>query len=1117
MIESLGICVLEKIFEDFIDVLTESGKKTVNKLAINKAFLSCGEVISQFENDGKDSLGENLRLIFSKESLQNIYKQLKTKPGYDIDSFLRQKLESLAGEYNINANNFIETFIKVFHGCIYWNNHELYSEIYQSNWREEDQRFLNELLENQSKQTMLLDQINMKLDTIVIDFKSAHEQKDSTIPLLSNPDITSDHSEEDLLLKWELNYPKGKGSYLTEDEKRDRLLGLTQHWKGERVKAPSWYIIPYNKRYFLKAFTCDEELISSTKMASTEELFEFAYELVWRYESAFITYSVKLRSDIYQVWDQTNCDIIDSQKKELWFNMGYALLRDYREDLDIENWQKIYERLWKFRDITANGSEELSLEKIKLLFMQMKISATKEELITFRGNKEAFGVRLQIAGLKAECGLLTEAFEDLKKLENDLLDKIQSDANKKNHVLYKSVLSSVYYMQSFVFQGRNPFDRGNELKDIWKRLETYKQYFDFDLEKQRYEHELYRALKKEKRAEAFEINREKKTVIYTNNRFSEVYDFFRLLDRNAIPLHIGYTRLLDEDESDFVKILLEDYSYIGWFTLFRFGTTKTIEKVLGRRECIILNSSSENGLKRGFDYIYNAVNENIGSIQGISKRYHGDAYDHILSNGLEILKRLSSTTNLLGQKKLIRLMCKLIDTDIVKEYQVLDKWIRHIMYITEDRVKAVMLNELLTCSVKERKYNTGENPIDPFDVFPVFEDAKHFYRATDVEPDIVDTMLSKAFSDEKKKRYLVPRLGQMEDWKLLTDIQRERFASILWENIPDDSSLPYEEYYFPHVFLKWAHPREIDVVEIVKHKLLDSKNFEKLKSQQLSAITFGDNIYLRQIKALNITVSDFWEIGEIQLMMNGFLDYWEALHEGFSKVKHAEFYKDEFVSRSKELLHTIFSFCREQMQQMDSVIVERVKKMTNKMREYGIDTVELAVLFTPTEGLNQVIEDVINGLRSVDASKVLLSVNAAEKILRECGQKNDVYNIFNEMLILCLYRKEPGLEYCLIAIHNILYSVKDINLDEKILDMLYEILDNIDEQTSYEKNIEKSEKEIKNLVKIRIACASLAYQLYQYEMRKDICQSDAVLNWKNICRGKKSLKEFAEVKRRWFE
>ena len=711
----------------------------------------------------------------------------------------------------------------------------------------------------------------------------------------------------------------------------------------------------------------------------------------------------------------------------------------------------------------------------------------------------------------------TEAFEDLKKLENDLLDKIQSDANKKNHVLYKSVLSSVYYMQSFVFQGRNPFDRGNELKDIWKKLETYKQYFDFDLEKQRYEHELYRALKKEKRAEAFEINREKKTVIYTNNRFSEVYDFFRLLDRNAIPLHIGYTRLLDEDESDFVKILLEDYSYIGWFTLFRFGTTKTIEKVLGRRECIILNSSSENGLKRGFDYIYNAVNENIGSIQGISKRYHGDAYDHILSNGLEILKRLSSTTNLLGQKKLIRLMCKLIDTDIVKEYQVLDKWIRHIMYITEDRVKAVMLNELLTCSVKERKYNTGENPIDPFDVFPVFEDAKHFYRATDVEPDIVDTMLSKAFSDEKKKRYLVPRLGQMEDWKLLTDIQRERFASILWENIPDDSSLPYEEYYFPHVFLKWAHPREIDVVEIVKHKLLDSKNFEKLKSQQLSAITFGDNIYLRQIKALNITVSDFWEIGEIQLMMNGFLDYWEALHEGFSKVKHAEFYKDEFVSRSKELLHTIFSFCREQMQQMDSVIVERVKKMTNKMREYGIDTVELAVLFTPTEGLNQVIEDVINGLRSVDASKVLLSVNAAEKILRECGQKNDVYNIFNEMLILCLYRKEPGLEYCLIAIHNILYSVKDINLDEKILDMLYEILDNIDEQTSYEKNIEKSEKEIKNLVKIRIACASLAYQLYQYEMRKDICQSDAVLNWKNICRGKKSLKEFAEVKRRWFE
>ena len=191
--------------------------------------------------------------------------------------------------------------------------------------------------------------------------------------------------------------------------------------------------------------------------------------------------------------------------------------------------------------------------------------------------------------------------------------------------------------------------------------------------------------------------------------------------------------------------------------------------------------------------------------------------------------------------------------------------------------------------------------------------------------------------------------------------------------------------------------------------------------------------------------------------------------------------------------------------------------MAHEINEYSLETIELVVLFTPPDRLSEIEGRIITGLRAADREKVVPSVNAALKILHDCYQINCGYDLFQEMAILCLYRKEPGLECCLIAIHNLLYSVKDIELAQDNLNMLYEVLDNIDQQTDYENNLDKTEKEIKNLIKIREACAAMAYQLYRYEERNYIPHSSAVSNWKDICKGGKSLKEFVEVKRRWFE
>lgn len=117
------------------------------------------------------------------------------------------------------------------------------------------------------------------------------------------------------------------------------------------------------------------------------------------------------------------------------------------------------------------------------------------------------------------------------------------------------------------------------------------------------------------------------------------------------------------------------------------------------------------------------------------------------------------------------------------------------------------------------------------------------------------------------------------------------------------------------------------------------------------------------------------------------------------------------------------------------------------------------------ENLPQVIKTIIDGLRAVDKERIISAVNASESILYNCYKMSNVKDIFKEMMILCLYRKEPGLRSYLNAIHQLLFLVNDIELTSEDLKRLYEILDNIEEQTSYINNIEKSEKEIKDIIR----------------------------------------------------
>lgn len=81
-------------------------------------------------------------------------------------------------------------------------------------------------------------------------------------------------------------------------------MDITDLWKKERESYPDWYILPYHICCELCLNSVDYGLLQLDKNISMEDLLEFAYELVWRYETGMKLYESYEQRQIRTIWDR---------------------------------------------------------------------------------------------------------------------------------------------------------------------------------------------------------------------------------------------------------------------------------------------------------------------------------------------------------------------------------------------------------------------------------------------------------------------------------------------------------------------------------------------------------------------------------------------------------------------------------------------------------------------------------------------------------------------------------------------------------------------------------------------------------------------------------------------
>lgn len=1045
----------------------------------------------------------DLQAAFSKDNLQKILKEIRKDDAFDMEEALRQKLNDLCVAYYVdNADKIIDSLVQMFFELTAMNNPEL-----------EGRLFFNRLSRKQEElKTLLttgLSEIKNELSSISgvsyglrkSDYERVH---------IENGTVIGDDKD---LFTWNLKFYQTDGLFGSNEKRKAEVIGLTKHWKEERELYPGWYIAPVTKREILASYTRDESLLWKTADLSMQEKIDFAFELVWRHETGFIVFSQILQNHIFELWKEykDKGDWSAQDKNEKWFYIGQSLLREYREDMNWNSWQKVFDVMKKSAAIMETGNEELEMEFIVHLFYKMQISDVRDKIRQFSCEDNRYALRLNKVGLMAECGLLESAYLELKTLIAELEESIDSMPKEKNKdfVQCGSILSGAYELLAFVIQGLHPFDKNEELHVAWNGIEDYSRFFDFEKEKKQWNNYLYNYYCTHKE-EPFEINREIRTITWGSNGFGEIYSFYRVLERIAMPLHLGMTRLLPHQEIEFINALFINTPSLGFFMCMRSGNDKVVKSIISRKNCI---SAGFDICRKLFDYAFKCIEQNIESISVNTAR--GNAYTHLLNNGLEILRRLVSVASLVQQKKLLTLMCKLIDTDIVREYRVMDKWIYQILCIIDENIKSQYLNEILLSSTKNRTHIGEDRSTDPFDVISASTLAKKYYEKANIDSTIIDDLIKCASESEEDYWAIIPRLNKLREWSLLSAEQLADLRELIWKNVNEDTGLPNFKEYYAAAFLKWPSPEGRDVKTLVRNYIMDNKFYDNLKSRGLESVTMGEARIFAELQCMNYLCPDLLEIADIEIILNRFIEYWEIGRSGFDNNEHRDFYYDEFYDRYQALERVIGSFSFE-IDRMDSDLVVKLLKILDEMSEYGINTLESrALLFRKERIESELGESIIDQFYSDDKNKIADATNAAEHIILKWPELDTAKELLIEQIRLIRYGKQPGLQMFYISIHNLAY-MGVLDLSDEILMPLDKALLECAEHTAYEKIKECTEKEIKSTINLRSACARTAFQIDKCISEKpDAPVLKGIEKWKEICIGRLSNNEFVEVKRQW--
>lgn len=1097
------------------DYLGVFAKSICNGRKFKDIFLEAGEAVAEYEKDDTEEC-ENRKIIFCQENMLVLAREMENVSSFEWSKKLNLWLDDLLEESVLSVeqkkrckSHFMEV---IAHEVMY-----CFPEIYQQNT-------INET----AYQVKMLGQ-DVKRIGDLIEEQRLEERNRKVQEYSGRPGrylLPDGNNTKKKKTTWKLSRYHSHGVFKGKEERKKEILYITNLWKNERESYPNWYIPPYHICYELKWSFEENQFLQPAEGISIEELLEFAYELVWRYETGMKLYESYEQRRIRTIWDgyQANVDdfikqmeqMKDKQADEIkvhimhWFYIGQALLREYREEGRREEWQELFKALELYKEYGLNGTAELQMEKIKFYFMNMELKKAKRLLDKWDIPNEQYEIRLQAAGIWAELGEVETALHMLQELGKCIDQKLSEagdgEEDQKERLYLYSLKTGMLRLASLVLQGYTVWKGEQEeyqekINYILEMTDNNREYFDWQLMIEQIRAEMLMwHVQKYKQDEVFAIHRESVTLIGSRNICEDAYRLYRVLDKLALPLQSNHVTLMSDTEYPWIEALMEINDFLAINILIRGANSKNVKGIINRS---FLAGCSQNVINDAIIFLRDALDKNLEELAECNVWRDGNIYTCILEHVPTMLTKYLTRCPEYLQPDMMMLLKKMNDIPGFDLNRHMDEFTNDLMCCMSERTKLNMLGTMLECSIFERNEDRGNAAA--FDVFD-------FYIYGDVERETADLkqtvsekqiekLLEKATHSEYEWKMIIPRLQTLFDLEILEEKYQSAFGELLWSRIGEETNLPDFPKKYLWVSTTLPYPKEVDPRTNIKNYFL-TENISTVSEVREKRASF----YFEELEqAIRRCGKELLSLSEAEKLLEKLKKYWDQLRKEYQQTGQITggWGKDSFLKTVPSICVAVCS----NLSGYSEKICTLMKEMISGMKDIGLDTLCLEILFSSETECTDVVNRIIDNMYSIERSVTVNAMNAAYLYIKRGIDRKYSEQLLYELAGVAKARKEPGLTSVLLTLHNILYE-NLVAFPKELKMILDKTLIVIEEQTGYQNKV-VSEKEMKERICIRRACAYLARQLSLHCEEEEL--SEGVRLWRGVCAGD----EFVEVKKAW--
>lgn len=925
--------------------------------------------------------------------------------------------------------------------------------------------------------------------------------------------------------EWVLESRDTYGFFMDAKKRPQQRRELTNIWAKERDAYPGYYILPYAKAKELCRKTNGYGMFCSEDEMDADGMLDFSFEYCWRWKRAMFiisAYDCKQLRRFFEEYEEHLSQEGEASQDKLfrWFYIGLCLLSDAREEFDRSKWESVFAVLEKHLAQTGVHQEELGellwMEQVKMKFARMQLTEVMQEIRLQMSGLKSYPVRLQLAGLLAECGDAIAAAEALEMLECEIIrevdDRVQAESRQR---FLLSLLSAAYQLHKSLAYSIQCF--GEEgmvcptLPDETKRLDDY---YSWDRTLESVQSDMLGWLydTEKRKSTTFDVGRETVTIFGSGAPTCDgAYYLYRVMESAALPAEVWNTRYISKESLYYMQsAIFQMCPMLGYQLLLR-GDNKEYIKRNFNHYFMVQRPVKE--MRAMLAHLMKAFRLNMYEFKKHTGVLRQNQFAYLLENGVELLCRLSAISAPHQHGELLEIVAELMNENCITEFGGMDRLISYVFQYVPESKKADSMNLFLETVILQRTPIGRKSQMDVFEMLNRNESTSHYFEEAYVDEGCIEELLERRIKSPAEDRIRLERLIELYRFRKLSKEQSRRFATLLWQHRSEKSGLPDIPDRYMFSFLELPAPEGINVLVLIKEALRNWQWKEQLDGDGHS-ITMGNIRYFDEIKGLCDYFIRKEQIGfsgeEALAIFKDFEAYWQENKARVGKTGlEREELEREFVRRFEKMQAVIASLLKCCDETKSDEIRECVTCLYADMHASGVTAVNVKLLVGNAQEQAECVEEILDVLYG--GEKTAAALGGAYDILTSHLLPPEAEEDFlMQILRIARTGKEKGLASLLAMIHNLFYSQK-ISFSEKVMKEVGKVLETIHCRFRYEQC--DDEKQTKNTVLIRHFAALLASRVRCYCKVKIIAEPASVGEWHRICRGD----EFMDVKNAWME